>query len=225
MSLGLPRHFHELAGCLLDKQAKYLMMLAYMSEQNPEPSDRSEIASLGGQARADSLTPERRKEIAQAGSEARWGRRNVRPTSPIGSNSIQVNSLPSKKPVQSIGKKSQLDLFVDKELEIDGIGMGVLSDGTAFLTGRGLARLCAVSNARIVELGQNWNISSTIAMVEGVKKILHDKGLLADTPYVEIKQRSGVLYAYPDAICLAVLEYYAFDQPTEEANSLRGFSI
>jgi hypothetical protein len=54
-------------------------------------------------------------------------------------------------------------------------------------------------------------------MAEGVKKILRDKGGLPDAPYIAIDQRSGVFYAYSDAICLAVLEYYAFDQPNETA--------
>ena len=30
-----------------------------------------------------------------------------------------------------------LDLKIEKQIEIDGIGMGVLNDGTAFLNGRG----------------------------------------------------------------------------------------
>lgn len=137
---------------------------------------------------------------------------------PIGTKSLSVSKLPSQKPVSPISAtERQLPLFVDKEKEIDGVGMGVLSDGTAFLTGRGLARLCGVSNARIVEMGQNWGVESTHAMSEGVKKILRDKGMLPEFPYIEIAQRGGTFYAYSDIVCLAVLEYYAFDQPTEHA--------
>ncbi|MGD0770870.1 MAG: hypothetical protein ABSB42_22025 [Tepidisphaeraceae bacterium] len=136
---------------------------------------------------------------------------------PIATNTLSVNKLPVVATKTSIAPETQLELFVDKEKEIDGVGMGVLSDGTAFLTGRGLARLCGVSNARIVELGQNWSTATTNAMVEGVKKILQDKGLKGDKPYIEVRRRSGSFYAYSDAVCLAVLEYYAFDQPTDEA--------
>jgi len=134
---------------------------------------------------------------------------------PITPKGVSVSKLPSK----NFGTPTpQLTLFVDKEKEIDGVGMGVLSDGTAFLTGRGLARLCGVSNARIVELGQNWSVTSTNAMVEGVKKILSTKGVTVEKPYIEIKkQGSSPFYAYPDVVCLAVLEHYAFDQPSEEA--------
>jgi hypothetical protein len=174
-------------------------------------------ASKGGKARAEGMTPEQRSNASRRAVQARWAKFSKTPDTSITSNALSVNKLPVGTARNSITPKTQYDLFVDKELEIDGIGMGVLSDGTAFLTGRGLARLCGVSNPRIVELGQNWSKESTNAMVEGVKKILKDKGMMADMPYIEIKQRSGIFYAYSDIVCLAVLEYYAFDQPTDEA--------
>lgn len=136
---------------------------------------------------------------------------------PITKKPLSIKQLPAISPFNQITPKSQLDLFIDKQKEIDGVGMGVLSDGTAFLTGRGLARLCGISNARIVELGQHWNGPTSNAMTTAVKKILQDKGVVLQDPYVEIIQRSGAFYAYSDTVCLAVLEYYAFDQPTEEA--------
>lgn len=140
----------------------------------------------------------------------------------IGTNFNPINKWPVVLPKNSIDP--QLDLFIDKQKEINGVGMGVLSDGTAFLSGRGLARLCGIANPRIVELGQNWNLPSPNALTAGVKKILGSKDLSADKPYIEIKEAGGnPFYAYPDAVCLAVLEYYAFDQPTDEAK--RNFRI
>ncbi len=118
------------------------------------------------------------------------------------------------KPAVPIGL--QLPLFIDKQKEIDGVGMGVLSDGTAFLTGRGLARLCGIGNARIVELGQQWSSPTPGALTKSVRNILKERGINIDNPYVAIKQKGGDFYAYPDALCLAVLEYYAFEQPTEQ---------
>ncbi len=116
----------------------------------------------------------------------------------------------------------QLELFIEKQVEIDGIGMGVLSDGTAFLTGRGLARLCGVNNARIVEMGQEWDLDENASprpspMTTRIKQILEERGIGIERPYVEIKQRSGAFHAYPDFVCLAALEYYAFDAPKEQA--------
>lgn len=172
----------------------------------------SEAGKKGGKARAEKLNSEQRSEIAKRGAMARWGKQA------IGDKPLSVNKLPAiagHSPITP--SKQQMPLFVTNEKEIDGVGMGVLSDGTAFLTGRGLARLCNISNARIVEMGQNWETESTHAMTEGVKKILQEKGLMPGQPYVAIAQRSGVFYAYPDVVCLAVLEYWAFDQPNDIA--------
>lgn len=85
-------------------------------------------------------------------------------TAPIIKKDISVSRLPAVRGKNPIIHHPQVELFIDKQKEIDGVGMGVLSDGTAFLSGRGLSRLCGVSNARIVELGQNWSTSSTNAL-------------------------------------------------------------
>ena len=106
--------------------------------------------------------------------------------------------------------QKMLNLQIEKQIEVDGVGMGVLTDGTPFLTGRGLARLCGISNARIVELSADWN-DERRALTKRVKEILASKSIVVETPHIEINQRSGAFYAYPDALCIAVLEYYAFD--------------
>lgn len=40
----------------------------------------------------------------------------------------------------SSGQQQNLDLFPVKEIEVDGIQMGVLNDGTPYLTMRGLSK-------------------------------------------------------------------------------------
>ena len=106
--------------------------------------------------------------------------------------------------------QGMLNLQIEKQIEVDGVGMGVLTDGTPFLTGRGLARLCGISNARIVELSADW-VDEKRALTRKVKEILASKSIVVEAPHIEIAQRSGAFYAYPDVLCIAVLEYYAFD--------------
>ena len=103
-----------------------------------------------------------------------------------------------------------LDLKIEKQREVNGVGMGVLTDGTPFLTGRGLARLCGISNARIVELSGDWNDEKR-PLTRRVKELLAAKGLAVSASHIAIEQSSGTFYAYPDPICIAVLEFYAFD--------------
>jgi hypothetical protein len=172
----------------------------------------------GGAARAAKLTTEEKALIAKKGAAARWNA--------ITKKSKENNALVTARRGNPITPgQGTLDLQIQKQIEIDGVGMGVLSDGTAFLTGRGLARLCGISNARIVEMGQDWSKSPAPAMTAGIRKILAERGLAIDTPYIEVKQRTGVFYAYPDIVSLAVLEYYAFDAPNRSDQAQKNFRL
>lgn len=117
-----------------------------------------------------------------------------------------------------------LDLKIEKQLEIDGVGMGVLSDGTAFLNGRGLAKLCGIDSSRISEMSADWNAAS-LPLTSKVKEILLGRGIALDYPHIEIRQRSNAFNAYPDILCLAVLEYYAFDAPTTREDAKKNFRL
>lgn len=140
---------------------------------------------------------------------------------PIPNNMLTI----SNTQLQSAPKQGVLDLQIEKQIEIDGIGMGVLTDGTPFLTGRGLSRLCGVNNARIVELGQDWLKEVPTPLVYGVKKLLQERGVEQEHPYIEVNQRNGIFYAFPDSVCLAVLEYYAFDAPNKIEQAQKNYRL
>jgi hypothetical protein len=108
-------------------------------------------------------------------------------------------------------KQFSLDLGIAREVEIDGIGMGVLSDGTAYLTARGLARLCGVDHTLILQLGQDWNSKSPRPRTARIKEALRQQGLFMPEPYISIIVDGTSHHAYPEVVCMAVLEYYAFD--------------
>lgn len=121
------------------------------------------------------------------------------------SNLLPVPGRKARTPQQGV-----LDIKISRQIEIDGVGMGVLSDGTPFLTGRGLARLCGIDSSRISEITSDWDTSLRPSTI-GVKKILQNKGHdYVSKNYIEVSD-NNVTYAYSDVFCLAVLEYYAFD--------------
>lgn len=127
--------------------------------------------------------------------------------------------LPHKAGNPPTSTQGELNLQIQKQIEIDGVGMGVLNDGTAFLTRNGLARLCGVDGSRMTEMSASWDKTPAPPLTTKVRDMLQAKGIALKYPYIEITQRSGFFHAYPDVVCLAVLEYYAFDAatPTEEA--------
>src|SRR5688572_7909644 len=73
--------------------------------------------------------------------------------------------------------QGRLDLGIDRAIEIDGIGMGVLTDGTAFLTGRGLARLCGVGHRNIQDISAEFYGSPVPPRVARIQDILRSHGV------------------------------------------------
>jgi hypothetical protein len=103
------------------------------------------------------------------------------------------------------------------ELEdIDGscvhsLGMGVLSDGTPFLTQRGLAVLCGVENAHIGTISSQWHDPIPKPRVNKIRDILARNGHALSAAHVPVKVRGQTYFAYREEISLAIIEYYAFD--------------
>ena len=125
---------------------------------------------------------------------------------------IEIKHLPKKTSSKEINPaQGSLDLRVDRQTEIQGIGMGVLSDGTPFLTQRGLARLCGVQNAHIGTIGTEWSDAAQKPRISTIKDLLSSRGVHLSAPYIQVMDGGRTLYAYPDTVCLAILEYYAFE--------------
>jgi len=125
---------------------------------------------------------------------------------------VKINRLPAKQGKKEISSgQGVLDLQVDKETEIQGIGMGVLSDGTPFLHQRGLATLCGVQNAHIGTISSDWNDGVQKPRITAIKDLLARRGHEIDLPHIECMRGGRSIYAYPDYVCLAILEYYAFE--------------
>lgn len=102
-------------------------------------------------------------------------------------------------------------LRIEKEIDFDGVGMGVLSDGTPYLTLRGLARFCGVEHALISRIAQGWNSPEPRPREVKIKKYLTDQNILLSEAYIKVMHDGVPHYAFPDVVCMAILEYYAFD--------------
>lgn len=138
-------------------------------------------------------------------------------------NNNLVAVMPSK--VAGPTKQGRLDLGIDRQVEVDGIGMGVLSDGTPFLTLRGLARLCGVNHSVIQGINEEWNAPVQLPRITRIKEILASHGDSTSSPYIDIQQRSGDFYAYPDNFCVALLEYYSFDAVPVKEEAQRNYRL
>lgn len=105
----------------------------------------------------------------------------------------------------------ELELFPVTEVEVDGIQMGVLSDGTPYLTLRGLSRVCGIDHTSLLRLAQNWDDEQSKPRGSRIRELLAIQGHSAESLFLRTQNKGVETHAYTDAVCMAVLEYYAFD--------------
>lgn len=105
----------------------------------------------------------------------------------------------------------QKHLFPVKEVEVDGVAMGVLSDGTPYLHLRGLARLAGIDHTALLRLSNNWADEQRKPRGAKIKELLLAQGHPADELNLVGADCGVDTHVYTDAACMAVLEYYAFD--------------
>ncbi len=139
---------------------------------------------------------------------------------------LSRNPTPEKRnfaPKLALGAKKhpRTALQIAAYAEIDGVGMGRLSDGSGYLSQRGLAHLAGVQNAHIGTISRDWDSDKP--------RILAIKAHMAEAPdeaHTELLWAGRRQYCYNPAVCEAVLDYYALDagdhiQSEAQANRIR----
>ncbi|MEL7090666.1 MAG: hypothetical protein AAFN94_02910 [Pseudomonadota bacterium] len=122
-----------------------------------------------------------------------------------------IAKLPSRKRV-SDPSQPELQLHVEAEASQDGIGMGVLNDGTPFLTQRAIGDLCGLRNKYIGIISSEWNSAEAPDYVKRVRELMFEQtGAIPSLPHVEVFEGKRRYLAYPDSVCTALLEYFAFE--------------
>lgn len=117
-------------------------------------------------------------------------------------------------PFNTTPQQLKFDLDIAVEREIDGIGMGVLSDGTPFLNIRGLARMCGVDHSMIVRITNDWIDVPLKAREAKIRELVRDQGADDSVAFIAINKDGTIHHTIPAAVCMAILEYYAFEART-----------
>ncbi|MCH4243717.1 hypothetical protein [Acinetobacter gerneri] len=117
----------------------------------------------------------------------------------------------------SLVNQGNLGLFSITESKNNDLGMGVLSDGTPYLTNRGLAKICGIEPSTTLRLLQKWDEEQNKPRGRKILELLKAQGYSAPNLFIEANGIHGSFYAIPDAVCMAILEYYSFE--AEQANA------
>lgn len=136
----------------------------------------------------------------------------------------EINGL-VKKPSVLGPPPGQIELFhVEKQIEFDGVEMGVLDNGTPYLSESGLARMCGIDRKVLNRLASNWVEERTKERGKAIDELLQQSGYTHNTLYLKSELGNGYqINAYTEPVCLAVLEYYAFISKEAKEEAKRAF--
>ena len=87
----------------------------------------------------------------------------------------RIKRLPIRRKTSDPAQR-ELELHAERVVERDGIGMGVLNDGTAFLTQRAIGDLCGLRNKYIGIISSEWNSKNPPKDVKRIKEMLYENG-------------------------------------------------
>lgn len=125
-------------------------------------------------------------------------------------------------------KQMPLDLGVEVQRDINGIEMGVLDNGIPYLTQRGLSGVTGAARSLIQTITKEWEDHHADEVIgkdriSYFKQYLFDKGFNEPSLHIETVQNGTIHYAYPDVVCMAFLEYYAFESKGDNTVALGNY--
>ncbi|MNS19774.1 hypothetical protein D3C72_514980 [compost metagenome] len=118
-----------------------------------------------------------------------------------------------------------LDLEIAVEREVDGVGMGVLNDGTPFLNLRGLARMCGVDHAAIIRITNDWDQVPLKPREQKIRELVRAQGADDRIIFLPVNKNGTIHHAVPAAVCMAILEYYAFEARSESDAAAKSYRV
>lgn len=110
-----------------------------------------------------------------------------------------------------------LPLRVVAQKSTDDLDLGVLENGQAYVSARGLASLCGVAPSAIIQQALNWKAGDRTSRLAGM---LIKAGIDREALHI---QTDGTEHAYIEDVAMTILEYYGFEAQTPNRTAQRNF--
>lgn len=128
----------------------------------------------------------------------------------------------------AVTKQVPLDLGIEVQKDINGVEMGVLGNGVPFLTQRGLSTVAGVNRSVIQAITKEWGDRYDDDVIgkdrcSFFKQYLFSNGFRESSLHLQTVQNGVIHYAYPDIVCMAFLEYYAFESKSDNTTALQNY--
>lgn len=134
------------------------------------------------------------------------------------------NNMLPEKTTDLVPAPIQQELFkVEKQIEYDGVEMGVLENGIPYLTESGLARMCGIDRKVLNRLAINWDQERVKPRGSEIDKLLKQLNYDEDSLFLKSSHKGIAINAYTEPVCLALLEYYAFIAEETRKEAIHAF--
>jgi hypothetical protein len=148
------------------------------------------------------------------------------PASPKQSKNKDLTKFQGLQP--ALGSQYTLDLEAEVQKEAYGIEMGVLGNGIPYLTQKGLATITGIARSVVYDITKEWAEKFEDNVLGNdrnsfLKEYLFKNGYTESQLYIEFKQDGTISYAYPDIVCMAILEFYAFESKSKNDTALTSY--
>ena len=130
--------------------------------------------------------------------------------------------LPISVPAPDEAAQTQL-FHIEKQVEYDGIEMGVLENGIPYLSEVGVSRMCGVDRKVINRLAINWKEEKAKERGSAINELLTQANYTEDSLYIKSELKGTIVNAYTEPVCLALLEYYAFVAKERREEAINAF--
>lgn len=114
---------------------------------------------------------------------------------------------------------------VEKQIEHDGVEMGVLENGIPYLTERGLARMCGIHRRVLYTLSNDWQNEREKQRGQKIDQLLQKSGYTENSLFLKSEHNGQEINAYTEPVCLALLEYYAFEAEERREQAQNAFRL
>lgn len=119
-----------------------------------------------------------------------------------------------------------LELGVEVERNVDGIEMGILQNGLPYLTQSGLSKAIGIGQSTLSKITKEWREAHSDPVMPRrdsrlgyLKEYLHKERFSEPELYIEVEVENATHYAYPSVVCMALIEYYAFESHPPKCSS------
>lgn len=153
----------------------------------------------------------------------------LKKNSPRSSSSTKMTDLPRMRRQSPALVQVPLDVDIEVERTIGGVEMGVLQNGMPYLTPSGLEEAAGVPSSTLFEISREWEAAMNGGVFARQSRIaffqhyLRENGYTHPHLYIEITRKGTPYYACPDLVCMAFLEYFAFETLKNNATAVENY--